>query len=112
MVNPIAAVFRAHALIASSGMATIGQLARVGADDAMLSFVARSLADVHGSLSVLASHEAQVVIGPAVNFATDARLAVTQLGRIVEGGSMPSLDALVGATAKVDRIASRVAVLR
>lgn len=100
----------AHADIATSGLATIGRLAaRSGADDVVLPALARNLDDVKASLLVLQGREAQAVIGPAVNIASQARVSVGMIGTTVASGGRPAASLVADAAQLVQRVASRIA---
>jgi voltage-gated potassium channel Kch len=99
---------KANMIIADAGMRTVTRLARVGADDVVLPVVARTLGDVTTSLGELASRDAQTLIGPGVNFASDAKLAVAALEKQAVGGVMPSHGSIAEALRRVELLAGRI----
>lgn len=82
-------VLGAQALRASRGLDTVVELARTYGDDA-LGLIADELDTVAGSLGGMTTREAQGVIGPAVNFAGDARRSVESTAKVARGGHMPA----------------------
>lgn len=104
----LVAGLRANAIIADAGMRTVTRLARVGADDVVVGVVARTLGDVDGALANLAGREAQVVIGPAVNFASGAKQAVSGLHKLAQDGVMPSQGSIAEALRHVELLAGRI----
>jgi hypothetical protein len=100
------AALKAHATIARSGMGVIRDLAASSGDDVVRTLVAGKADEVAASLAKLASRDAQVLIGPGVNFATDAGRAVSMIGTRVAAGIVPRADDVARAGTLVQRIAS------
>jgi hypothetical protein len=111
-IMQVTAGLKAHAAIAKAAFGGATQLALIrGADDVVLPQLTRSLDDVARSLGVLASRDAQVVIGPGVNFATDALRSVKLLGTQARSGIAPKADSFASAGQLISRIASRIDAL-
>jgi hypothetical protein len=105
----IVAGLKANAIVADAGMKTVSRLAGVtGANEVVLPVLAQTLGTVDTALGVLAGREAQAIIGPGVNFASDAKGAVASLARQAQAGAMPSESSIADAIRRVQLIGGRI----
>ena len=105
----VVAGLKANAIVADSGMKTVSRLAGVtGADAVVLPVITETLSSVDTALGVLAGREAQAIIGPGVNFASDAKGAVSSLSRQAAAGTMPSASSIDEAIRRVQLIGGRI----